>query len=90
MAGENTMADTTIRVFTIADYFGLERMGDMVANMFIDELRLLAKRIHAKRNRYGHGISDSFIANFFEAAAKVYSSTLPSIGNLQKAFLRFF
>lgn len=90
LADEDTMGNATIRVFTIADYFGLSYMGDMAANQFSDTLKLLAKKVHAKRDSDGYGISDAFVTSFFEAAAAAYSSPLPSIGTLQKAFLKFF
>lgn len=87
LSDDSLVTKTTVRLFTIADYFGVEGLSVMAAKVLNEKYRLEAKKIQEKNNT--KSISDDFIVGLFDAADVVYSLPV-SFEPLRNAFLKFF
>lgn len=84
---DTSVANTVARLFKIADYLGLNHLGDAVADVLDKKFREAAKEFQETEDA---DTLDDFITGFFDTAPVAYSSALPSMEKLQKTFIRIF
>ncbi|RYO84170.1 hypothetical protein DL764_009371 [Monosporascus ibericus] len=88
LVDNRTMAGTCVRLFTIADYFELDRLSDMVATVLSDKHLSMAKKVQLTGKPAK--IPNDFVDGFFQAAATAYSRCPSSSQPLRNAFVEFF
>lgn len=88
LSDDSSVANMTVRLCTIADYFCVEGVSVMAAKILNENYRLKAKMIQEEEST--KFIPDDFITSLFNLAGVVYSRSPFFFEPLRKTLLNFF